>query len=111
MTFLPMHLLGLQGMNRRVAEYDPRFAGINMLCTIGSYILAVSTLPFLVNAIWSWIKGKRAGSNPWNALTLEWMTTSPPPVENFEVDPVLVTGPYDYGHIPAEERAETALVS
>jgi cytochrome c oxidase subunit I len=111
MTFLPMHFLGLQGMNRRVAEYDPRFAGINMLCTIGSYILAVSTLPFLVNAIWSWIKGKRAGSNPWNALTLEWMTTSPPPVENFEVDPVLVTGPYDYGHLPTEERAETALVS
>jgi cytochrome c oxidase subunit 1 len=113
MTFLPMHILGLQGMNRRVAEYDPQFAGINMVCTIGSYILAVSTLPFLFNAIWSWMKGKLAGSNPWNGLTLEWMTTSPPPVENFEVDPVLVTGPYDYGHssAPKPQQTETALVS
>jgi cytochrome c oxidase subunit 1 len=113
MTFLPMHILGLQGMNRRVAEYDPQFAGINMICTIGSYILAVSTLPFLFNAIWSWMKGKPAGSNPWNGLTLEWMTTSPPPVENFEVDPVLVTGPYDYGHsaAPKPQQTEAALVS
>ena len=97
MTFLPMHILGLQGMNRRVAEYDPQFAGINLFCTIGSYILAVSTLPFLFNAIYSWLKGPEAGDNPWNSLTLEWMTTSPPPVENFEEDPVLSHGPYAYG--------------
>lgn len=107
MTFLPMHVLGLQGMNRRVAEYDPKFATINMICTIGSYILAVSTIPFVINAIWSWSKGKIAGDNPWNALTLEWLTTSPPPVENFHVDPVLTTGPYDYGY----EEEEEALVS
>ncbi len=98
MTFLPMHILGLQGMNRRVAEYDPQFATINLICTIGSYILAVSTVPFIVNAIWSWIAGAKASGNPWNGLTLEWSTPSPPPVENFEVEPVLVTGPYDYGH-------------
>ncbi len=107
MTFLPMHVLGLQGMNRRVAEYDPKFATINMICTIGSYILAVSTIPFVINAIWSWSKGKIAGDNPWNALTLEWLTTSPPPVENFHIDPVLTTGPYDYGY----EEEEEALVS
>jgi cytochrome c oxidase subunit 1 len=106
MTFLPMHLLGLQGMNRRVAEYDPQFAMINLICTIGSYILAVSTLPFLVNAIYSWMAGPKATDNPWNALTLEWMTTSPPPVENFEVDPVLVTGPYDYGHARPSQISE-----
>jgi cytochrome c oxidase subunit 1 len=96
-TFLPMHILGLQGMNRRIAEYDPKFATINLVCTIGSYILAVSTLPFLVNAIWSWRNGPKAPNNPWQGLTLEWMTTSPPPVENFDVEPVLVTGPYEYG--------------
>jgi cytochrome c oxidase subunit I len=106
MTFLPMHLLGLQGMNRRVAEYDPQFATINLICTIGSYILAVSTLPFLLNAIYSWMAGPKATDNPWNALTLEWMTTSPPPVENFEVDPVLVTGPYDYGHARPPQPSE-----
>jgi cytochrome c oxidase subunit I len=110
MTFLPMHILGLQGMNRRIAEYDPQYAAINMFCTIGSYILAVSTVPFLFNAIWSWSQGEKAGDNPWNSLTLEWMTTSPPPVENFEEDPVLVGGPYDYGHTYYEDLEREASV-
>jgi cytochrome c oxidase subunit I len=110
-TFLPMHVLGLQGMNRRVAEYDPRFAGLNLFITIGSYLLAVSTVPFVVNAVWSWSKGKIAGDNPWNALTLEWLTSSPPPVENFHVDPVLATGPYDYGYEEEEEEDEIVFVS
>ncbi|MCG9893375.1 MAG: cytochrome c oxidase subunit I [Thermosynechococcaceae cyanobacterium MS004] len=109
MTFLPMHVLGLQGMNRRIAEYDPQYAGINMFCTIGSYILAVSTIPFLFNAIWSWSQGEKAGDNPWNSLTLEWMTTSPPPVENFEEDPVLVSGPYDYGHTYYQDLEDKAI--
>jgi len=47
--------------------------------------------------IWSWRYGEKAGDNPWQALSLEWMTTSPPPIENFEGVPVLATGPYDYG--------------
>jgi cytochrome c oxidase subunit I len=98
MTFLPMHILGLQGMNRRVAEYDPQFAGINQFCTYGSYILAISTFPFIFNAVYSWIKGPEAGDNPWQSLTLEWTTSSPPPVENFDEDPVLTHGPYAYGH-------------
>ncbi len=97
MTFMPMHVLGLQGMPRRVAMYDPKFADLNMVCSIGTAILAVSTIPFLINAVWSWLKGPKAPANPWEALTLEWMTSSPPPIENFIVDPVLRTGPYDYG--------------
>jgi cytochrome c oxidase subunit I len=109
LTFLPMHWLGLQGMNRRIAEYEPRFAAVNFVITIGSYILAVSTIPFLINAIWCWSKGKVAGPNPWNSLTLEWTTSSPPPVENFDVDPVLTHGPYDYGH-PAREETDTLAV-
>ncbi len=109
-TFLPMHWLGLQGMNRRIAEYEPRFAAVNFVITIGSYVLAVSTIPFLINAVWSWSKGKVAGSNPWNSLTLEWKTSSPPPVENFDVDPVLTTGPYDYGY-PKEEESETIALA
>ncbi|MBW4521311.1 MAG: cytochrome c oxidase subunit I [Scytolyngbya sp. HA4215-MV1] len=97
LAFMPMHKLGLEGMNRRVAEYDPKFATLNLICTIGTYILAVSTFPFIYNAISSWLSGPKAGNNPWRALTLEWMTTSPPPVENFDQDPILVVGPYDYG--------------
>lgn len=104
LTFMPMHALGLMGMPRRVAMYDPKFAGLNMVCTVGSYILAVSTLPFLVNAIWSWLYGPKAGNNPWQGLTLEWMTSSPPPIENFEKTPVLATGPYDYGVIKPGPR-------
>lgn len=96
-TFLPMHVLGMQGMPRRVAMYDPKFTTINVICTVGAYMLAVSTLPFLINAIWSWMYGPKAGDNPWQGLTFEWMTTSPPPVENFEAMPVLAVGPYDYG--------------
>ncbi|WP_413162411.1 cytochrome c oxidase subunit I [Capilliphycus salinus ALCB114379] len=97
LTFLPMHYLGLQGMPRRVAMYDPKYADVNMICSIGTAVLAVSTIPFLINAIWSWFKGPKAPDNPWDGLTLEWMTSSPPPIENFEGTPVLRTGPYDYG--------------
>jgi cytochrome c oxidase subunit I len=106
-TFLPMHILGLQGMPRRIAMYAPEFQGLNQICTWGSYLLAVSTVPFLVNAIWSWFKGPKAADNPWNALTLEWQTSSPPEIENFAVLPVLTTGPYDYG-VEVEEELATA---
>ncbi len=108
LTFLPMHPLGTQGMNRRIALYDPIYQDLNVLVTIGSYILAVSTLPFIVNAIWSWNKGKIAGRNPWRALTLEWQTSSPPSIENFDEEPILWTGPYDYG-IDNEEEEEQSV--
>ncbi|WP_088893928.1 cytochrome c oxidase subunit I [Leptolyngbya ohadii] len=106
LTFMPMHKLGLMGMNRRIAMYDPRFTSLNQMATVGAYILAVSTFPFLINAIWSWWKGKPAADNPWNALTLEWMTTSPPAIENFEVLPVITHGPYDYGVDPEHDNRE-----
>jgi cytochrome c oxidase subunit 1 len=97
LTFLPMHELGLQGMPRRVAMYDPQFTHLNEICTIGAYILGLSVIPFTINILWSWVAGKKAGDNPWNALTLEWTTSSPPLVENWEVLPVVTHGPYDYG--------------
>jgi len=107
LTFLPMHQLGLQGMNRRIAIYDPEFQFLNMICTAGSYILAVSTFPFIVNLILSVFKGKEAGANPWKALTLEWQTSSPPIIENFEEEPVLWSGPYDYGIDVSEEDEQS----
>jgi cytochrome c oxidase subunit 1 len=103
LAFMPMHKLGLEGMNRRVAEYDPKFATLNLVCTIGTYILASSTIPFLINVVWSWTKGEKAPSNPWQGLTFEWMTTSPPPAENFAVDPVFTIGAYEYGTEEARE--------
>ena len=108
LTFMPMHQLGLQGMNRRVALYDPQFTDLNVLATIGAYLMAVSTVPFIINAIWSWHWGEKAPTNPWRALTLEWLTLSPPAHENFEGVPVIKTGPYDYGlgYIPVKDDPE-----
>jgi cytochrome c oxidase subunit 1 len=104
-TFMPMHELGLLGMNRRIALYNAEFQPLNLISTAGAYILAVSTVPFLINVFWSLVKGKEAGRNPWRALTLEWQTTSPPMIENFEEEPVLWAGPYEYG-IDSETEAE-----
>jgi len=97
LTFLPLFLAGLLGMPRRVADYAPEFATVNMLATIGAIILGASTLPFLYNAIVSWARGPKAVGNPWRALTLEWTTTSPPPENNFDSPPGVTHGPYDYG--------------
>ncbi|MFQ4168337.1 cytochrome c oxidase subunit I [Scytonema millei] len=102
LTFLPMHQLGLQGMPRRVAMYDPQFAYINHICTFGAIILGISVLPFFINAVWSWLYGTQATDNPWDALTLEWTTSSPPAIENWEVLPVVTHGPYDYGRSGTE---------
>ena len=113
LTFLPMHPLGLQGMNRRIALYDPKFQSLNELVTIGSFILAISTFPFIINVVWSVFKGEKAPRNPWRALTLEWQTASPPIIENFEEEPVLWAGPYEYGidaeSIDGDEAVEDML--
>jgi cytochrome c oxidase subunit 1 len=92
-----MHSLGMHGMPRRVAMYDPQFTALNQLCTFGAFMLAASLIPFIINAVWSWTRGPKAGDNPWNALTLEWTTASPPIIENWEVLPVVKHGPYEYG--------------
>ena len=102
LCFAPQHWLGLNGMPRRVAEYDPQFALVNQISSVGALLMALSTLPFLWNVFVSARSGEIAGDNPWRALTPEWLTTSPPPVENWKGDPPLVTEPYGYG-IPADQ--------
>jgi cytochrome c oxidase subunit 1 len=77
LTFMPMHELGLLGMNRRIALYDVQFQDLNVLSTAGAYILGISSIPFAINMVWSAFKGQPAGRNPWRALTLEWQTSSP----------------------------------
>jgi cytochrome c oxidase subunit 1 len=96
-TFLPLHVVGLQGMPRRVADYAPEFMLFNLISTLGSLLLAASTLPFLWNAVWSLFKGKVAGPNPWRSLTLEWTVSSPPPIHNYPTQPVVTGDPYGYG--------------
>ena len=102
LCFAPQHWLGLNGMPRRVAEYDPQFQLVNQISSAGALLMAISTLPFLWNVIASAFYGAIAGDNPWRALTPEWLTSSPPPVENWKGEPPLVTHPYGYG-TPANE--------
>ncbi|MGL5083609.1 MAG: cytochrome c oxidase subunit I [Microcoleaceae cyanobacterium] len=97
LNFLPMHPLGLHGMPRRVASYDPEFAFWNVIASIGGFVLGMSTLPFILNMVSSWVQGKKAPDNPWRAIGLEWLVSSPPPVENFEEIPIVIAAPYGYG--------------
>jgi len=93
LAFFPMHQLGLDGMPRRTFHYpqSPEWAGLNLLSTIGAYIIGISILVFLLNFFYSIAlgHGKPAGDDPWEADTLEWATTSPPQPYNFARIPVV----------------------
>jgi cytochrome c oxidase subunit 1/cytochrome c oxidase subunit I+III len=85
MTFIIQHVLGLYGMPRRIFTYPdiPGWGWMNMLSTIGVFFMGAGSLVLLWNIAHSFFRGRVAGDNPWNAWTLEWATTSPPPHENF----------------------------
>jgi cytochrome c oxidase subunit I len=96
-TYFPMLILGLEGMPRRYYDYLPRFHSLNMISTFGSWILVSGILLMIINLIISSRKGAKAPNNPWNGITLEWQTTSPPPLHNFDKMPELPEGgPYNY---------------
>ena len=87
LTFMPMHILGLKGMPRRIADYQDGLGWEvwNLISTIGAFIIAVSMLVFIFNFIRSLATApKTAGDDPWEGNTLEWMTSSPPPEHNFD---------------------------
>ncbi len=96
-TFMPQHIVGMQGMPRRVAVYDPQFQDLNVLISLFSFLLGISTFVLLYNMVVSTVSGRVAGANPWRALTLEWQTTSPPPAYNFAGEPIVFEDPYGYG--------------
>jgi cytochrome c oxidase subunit 1 len=97
LTFGPMHIVGLEGMPRRVATYASKFADLNLFISIMSFGLGLSTLIFIYNIVTSWRGGPIAVANPWRGMTLEWQVSSPPPIFNFDRVPTVVGGPYEYG--------------
>jgi cytochrome c oxidase subunit I len=112
LTFMIQHVLGMYGMPRRVFTYPPLpgWEAMNMISTIGAFILGLSALVFLVNVFKSLRSGEIAGDNPWDAWTLEWATTSPPAPENFPkgVPPVHGRRPlWDLAH---PDRRDEALM-
>jgi cytochrome c oxidase subunit 1 len=91
LTFDFMHLPGILGMPRRIYTYEPgRGWDIwNLIVTIGVFFQAAGVLVFIVNLIWSGLRGELAGSDPWDAWTLEWLTSSPPPAYNYGAIPTV----------------------
>jgi len=96
LTFFPQFLVGYVGMPRRYHAYAPEFQVLNVLSTAGATVLAMGYLLPMVYFAWSLKFGRKAGSNPWGAVGLEWATTSPPPKENFHETPVVTWEAYDY---------------
>ena len=91
LTFFPMHQLGLDGMPRRVYTYLPEtgWGPLNLLATVGAVTIAVSVVVFLANLVRSLRSGDTTGDDPWEASTLEWATSSPPPPYNFHLIPTV----------------------
>lgn len=102
LTFFPQHILGILGMPRRVYTYPnlPNWELLNRISSIGAYIIGISVLVFIWNLYVTLHHGKEAGNDPWDAYTLEWTTSSPPPVHNFDqVPPIKSRRPlYDLKH-------------
>jgi cytochrome c oxidase subunit 1 len=97
-TFLPLFVLGLKGMPRRVSTYEPSLQGLNVWVSISAFVLGLSMLIFLFNAVYSLIFVRaRAESNPWRSKSIEWRVPTPVPVHNFDQIPVFDSDPYDYG--------------
>jgi cytochrome c oxidase subunit 1 len=89
LTFDPQHFAGFLGMPRRIYTYQPGrgWELWNLISTVGAFFQAAGVIFFVINLLWSARKGKIAGDDPWDAWTLEWATTSPPPDYNFETLP------------------------
>ena len=109
LTFIPFftiffmqHFLGLQGAPRRyyaftAYDYLTKTRGQNLIISLAAFLLISGQAVFLVNFVWSLFRGDKASDNPWEATTLEWTTTSPPPHDNFGDVPTVHRWPYEYG--------------
>jgi len=99
MLYFPKFIMGYMGMPRRYYDYLPQFTPYQRISTVGSWILA-GTIFFIIGYLIHALKyGKKATSNPWGGVTLEWHIPSPPPLENFETIPTITHEPYDFSQL------------
>lgn len=96
-TFFPQFILGSMGMPRRYADYVPAYEPLNQVSSVGSWTIGLGFLVVLAVMIEGLLRGKPAPANPWGSKTLEWSIQSPPTFHNFEVEPIVTAGPYEYG--------------
>lgn len=100
--FIPFHAMGMLGMPRRYARFDEyeflkNSKGLVSFVTVAAIITVSVQFVFYFNLVWSLIRGKKASDNPWEATTLEWITATPPPHDNFAGHiPVVYRGPYEF---------------
>ncbi len=119
-VFFPMMIQGLNGVSRRLADggitYDfaGEVAGLNRMMSVSAWCLAVAQIPFIINFFISIRNGEKAGRNPWNSTTVEWLAPSPAPHGNFDQPIEVVRGPYEYSvpgsdkdYVPQAEPAST----
>jgi cytochrome c oxidase subunit 1 len=111
LTFFPQFLMGTHGMTRRYQDYSflaskmPEIATYNLVSSLGSFLLAIGLCLIPIYLIHSLIFGRRAPANPWGGATLEWQCSSPPPFDNFPVQPA-VGDPYDFSQIVYDEQVD-----
>ncbi|GAB6175633.1 cytochrome c oxidase subunit I [Desulfobaculum senezii] len=101
--YMPMLVLGMEGMPRRYYDYLPQYTDMHFVSTIGSWITAVALALMFWN-LWQGMRhGPKVGKNPWGGATLEWTLPSPPPHHNFPSVPVVDRGPYDFSGVKADD--------
>jgi cytochrome c oxidase subunit 1 len=99
---MPMFVQGLAGVSRRLYDGGMQYSHVqpvlhlNAFMSMAAFGLAVAQIPFIINFFWSIWAGRKVERNPWEATTLEWSAPSPPPHGNFEAEPVVHRGPYEY---------------
>ncbi len=97
--YFPKFILGYMGMPRRYYDYLPEFADLQLISTIGSWIMLLTVILIIYNLVSAMISGEKSIANPWGGVTLEWHTTSPPPLENFDEIPTVTHEPYDFSQL------------
>ena len=94
--YVPMFILGLQGMPRRYYDYLPQYENLNFFAGFGAAFILAGIFLMVINLILSFKRPRDAASDPWGGTTLEWQTPSPPPLHNFAAEPEVLDYPYDF---------------